>query len=346
MACNTCSPCSPTDQSCITSPVVLAPCACPETPATREEGPPGAEGAVGETPVFTVGSVTEGTANVIFTTNTPTDITVDFVVPQPPINTANTWTAAQTYEQQAVFEQGLETTGGTSTFGGTAFDVTPDADFGGDLDVAGAATIAGTMHVEQDTTIAGNMSNGAAAFLANTTINGEVTFDSSTAIVVSDSASGRFPRGILVLDSCFNPQLLPNRGGDLYQKEDATGLVTIATLDDGSICDAFVVNVPVSSCLPQVTPVVDIQVRIAYNFSAQPNGAIIVRLWKTAITSGTQLDEFTQGENTFDNTLGGCIILNGQTTLQVGNTSFFVEVVNNCDQDFVPNQVTFWATNN
>lgn len=345
MSCRVCQPCSPTDQTCITVSPVLAPCSCPETPATREEGPPGSEGPVGDTVTFTVGTVTEGSAGVTFVVNTPTDYTVDFVIPQPPIHTANTWTEVQEFTQGAVFDDGITITAGTTSIDGDALEVVPNANFALNVGVGGNQNVTGTQVVTGNTNIVGNMSVAGGSFLQNTQIDGEITFDPAASILVDDAASGRFPRGILVLNSCNAPQLLPNRGGDLYQKEDATGLLTVVTLTSGSICDSFVINVPVSSCLPQVTPVVDVQIRIGYNFGAQPNGAFIVRLWKGAITTGVKLDEFTQGDNTFDNTLGGCILLDAQLTLPVGNTSFFVEVVNNTDQDFIPTQVTFWGTN-
>ncbi len=345
MSCRVCQPCSPTDQSCITSPVVLAPCTCTETPATRAEGPPGAEGPVGDTVAFTVGSVTEGTAAVTFTVNTPTDYTVDFVIPQPPIDTANTWTAVQTYEMSAIFEQGFETTGGVVIIGGTGLTVAPNTEFSNDLTVGGDEFVTGTLRIGGGTNIAGNMSVAGAAFLYNTSITGDVSFDAAATIIVSDAATGRFPRGVLVLSDCNNPQLLPNRGSDFYQKEDATGLLTIATLTSGPLSDAFVVNIPVSSCTPQVTPVIDVTARIGYTFDNVVTGPFTARLWKGAITTGTLLDEVEVGVAALNNTPGGCIVLDGQGTFQVGNTNLLVEIQNDTDANLVPQQVTFWATN-
>lgn len=343
MACNVCAP---TDNSCVTVSSVLSPCACADTPAIREEGPPGAEGPVGDTPEFTVGTVTEGAAGVTFTTNTPTDITVDFVIPQPPIDTANTWTAVQTYEQQAIFELGLETTGGTSTFGGSAFTVTPDAEFSGDVTVAGDEFVSGTLRIGGNTVIDGNASVAGSTFLlGGVQIDGQVTFGVVANFVVEDSDAGSFPRGYLVLDSCNHPVLVPNRGGDLYQKEDATSLVTIAAAGSGSISDAFVVAVPVSGCLPQVTPIVTVTARVAYAFDNVPTGLLTLRLWKTAVTSGTQLDSMPIGIVATTNAASGCIMLEGQTTLQQGNTNFYVEAVNGTGDNFVPTQITFWAVN-
>jgi hypothetical protein len=340
-----CLPCGDDDVECVQAQPVLPPAKCSDDANTKAEGPPGLQGDTGDTPAFTVGTVTEGTANVILTENTPTDYTVDFVIPQPPIDSENTWTAVQTYEQQAIFELGLETTGGTSTFGGTAFTVTPDAEFTGDVTVAGDEFVSGTLRVGGNATYAGNASVAGATFLNDTEIDGEITFGPSSTIVVSATGAGRFPRGILVQGDCGAPELLPGRGGDLYQKEDATGLVTIVAGDDDAISDAFVVAVPVSSCLPQVTPVVTVTARIGYSFDNTPNGAFTARLWRGAVTSGTMMDEVTIGVNTFDNTPAGCIFLESQETLAVGNTSFFVECDNNTDAGFVPQQVTFWAKN-
>lgn len=339
-----CLSCGSDDVECVQSQPVLPPAKCSDDANTKAEGPPGIQGDTGDTPAFTVGTVTEGTANVILTENTPTDYTVDFVIPQPPTGTANTWTAVQTYEQQAIFELGLETTGGTSTFGGTAFTVTPNANIDGDVSIAGDVDIAG------DLNIGGNFASVASftalnAFFHNALFDGQLTFGPSMTMIVDPAPAGRFPRGYLVLSECFAPELVPNRGGDLYQKEDATGLVTIVTVSSGAISNAFTVVVPVSACLPQVTPVITVTARVGYSFDNSPTGAITARLWRGAVTTGILMDEVVIGQNTFDNVPAGCIFLEGQETLAVGNTSFFVEIDNDTNAGFVPQQVTFWGKN-
>ncbi len=339
-----CLSCGSDDTECVQAQPILPPAKCSDDANTKAEGPPGIQGDTGDTPAFTVGTVTEGAANVILTENTPTDYTVDFVIPQPPTGTANTWTAVQTFEQQAVFQLGLETTGGTSTFGGTAFTVTPNSNFDGDLNIAGDVDITG------DLDIGGNFASVTSftalnGFFHNALFDGQITFGASAAMVLDQAAAGSFPRGYIVLNDCNAPALVPNRGGDYYQKTEGTGLNTIATIDSGSMCSAFSVTVPISACTPQVTPVVTVEVRIGYNMSGSPIGNIAARLWQGAITSGTLLDQFVQGDVTSDNATGGCIILRGGNTLNVGATSFFIEIVNNTDKDFIPSSATFWATN-
>jgi hypothetical protein len=79
MSCNTCAPCSPTDQTCVTVYPVLSPCLCNDTPAIREEGPAGGAATI------SVGSTTTsspgGDASVV-NIGTSSAAILDFTIPQ------------------------------------------------------------------------------------------------------------------------------------------------------------------------------------------------------------------------------------------------------------------------
>src|SRR5260221_14595569 len=107
--CGDTNPCAPVN-----------PCDCAETAAIREQGPPGSRGLPGGTPVFTIGTVTEGTIpSVTIVQMNPLLYQINFVIPSAKLNTNNFWTGIQTFEAQAVFNAGL-TAGGSSTM----FDLT------------------------------------------------------------------------------------------------------------------------------------------------------------------------------------------------------------------------------
>lgn len=86
-------------------------CVCGQEPAVREEGPPGPAGPDGGVPVFEVGTVTTGAPDVIITQVTPLLYTIDFVLPNVPTDTPNTWSDTQTFTVQSIFNGGLTSNG-------------------------------------------------------------------------------------------------------------------------------------------------------------------------------------------------------------------------------------------
>lgn len=79
MACNTCAPCSPTDQTCVTVYPVLSPCSCDDPPAIREEGPAGGAATIS---VGTVITSSPGGDAAVVNVGTSSVAVFDFTIPR------------------------------------------------------------------------------------------------------------------------------------------------------------------------------------------------------------------------------------------------------------------------
>jgi hypothetical protein len=319
----------------------LSPCACDEPAPIREEGPTGQTGYKGATPKFTIGTVTAGEASVTVVVTDEFNRVINWVLPAIPEGVPYTWTEVNTFEQQSIFELGLETTGGTSTFGGTNFAVTPDATFSNDVHVASNSEIEGdvtvTLHLNEDANI---------TVVGDTTLN-DVNFQQSlnliqSTIVVADTAG--YPRGILTVGSCLTPEYQPNFGSAEFDKAPGAGLNPVGPVDSQAIANPFVIAVGVSSCVPQINPVVDVTIRVSYEFGGPPGvfNNFSAFLWQGTI-GGTQLDFYSQGDAATFNSWYGTFELRARATMAVGNNNFIVEVQNSdAVQTFTPLSVTLW----
>ncbi len=152
-------------------------CRCGELPAVREEGPPGPAGPDGGVPVFQVGTVTTGSPDVIITQITPLLYTIDFVLPNVPTNTPNTWSDTQTFTVEAIFNGGLTANGPVTvdddltvtanavlnnvtvagTFSANGTSTFQNASIFGNLDVGGNASITGGLSVASTSDFVGGI---------------------------------------------------------------------------------------------------------------------------------------------------------------------------------------------
>lgn len=140
----------------------------------REEGPPGPPGLDGGVPVFQVGSVTTGSPNVIITQITPLLYTIDFVLPNVPTSSPNTWTDTQTFAVAAIFQGGFTSNGPTTFSDDVTFD--QNAAFN-NVTVAGTFAANGTATF-QDVSVFNNLSVG-----NNIAASGGLTVGSSSSLV-------------------------------------------------------------------------------------------------------------------------------------------------------------------
>ena len=337
-----CIPCGSNDGTCVPYYPVLPPCPCDASASTREEGPPGLQGETGATPAFVIGTVTEGSVGATLVENTPTDYTLNLVIPQPPINEANTWTAQQTFEQQTIFQQGFTTTGGVTTIGGTSFEVVPNADFKGNLTVEGNETVAGGVQVNGSTNITGALEVASGTTLEGTEIDGTLSFGPASVVSLPNLVG--FAKGKVVLDSCGRPALVLNRGSTFYLKQNATNPVSIANGVSGAICDPVGTTIPTNACFLNWAPVIDVEARISYNCAFVPTGVLTYNLYKGSV-GGILLDSGTVGLATFSFGEAGTLILKGRTSFSIGLNNIFVELVNACNHPIGHSQVTIWLTN-
>lgn len=337
-----CGSCTPSPQiTCSTVYPVLSPCACDEAAPIREEGPDGQDGPKGATPAFTIGTVTAGEASVTVVVTDEFNRVINWVLPAVPEGEAYAWTEVNTFEQQSVFELGLVTTGGTSTFGGLGFAVTPNATLSGDVHVVSNSEIEG------DVSVTTNLNEDAGFTVQGQTTFNDIEFQGQINLIQStmdlDDVAG-YGRGILTIGSCLGPEYQPNIGSAEYAKSNAAGLTPVAPVDVGAICTPVVINVPVSACVPQVTPVLNVMVRVSYERGGSPGpfSNFNATLWQGGI-GVTNLDFYTQGDPATFNAWYGSFDMIARATLVAGNNSFVVEVENNdVTETFTPIQVTFW----
>ncbi len=331
--------------TCQTVYPVLSPCACDDSAPIRVEGPDGQDGPKGATPIFSIGTVSGGNAAVSVVFVDDFNRVINWVIPAIPEGEPYTWTAVNTFEQPSIFELGLITTGGTSTFGGTQFNVIPDATFSGDLAVGGTvgafgdSTVGGTINVE------GNASTDASGGATFTNIEFETYLDMSNSGWILSNASS-YVTGLLTLNSCLHPEQQPNVRSAVSAKANATGLVPVGPVDSAPICDPIVITVPAPACPPNLTPIVDITIRIGYWYALLGGAAdaFTLYLWTPGV-GGTLLDTYTQGDGAI-NATGGFIDLRARVTLATGANNFVIEaLVNDAANSFSPSQVTYWATN-
>jgi len=193
------------------------------------------------------------------------------------------------------------------------------------------------------TTVAGNAStdpSGGATF-TNVTVESYLNLTQSGWVIDDVSA---YNSGLLTINSCVHPESQPNVRNGVYVKNDPGGLTPVAPVDTGVIAATVVVNVPVSSCMPQATPIVDIVFRVSYQWGGAPGPFFNFNatLWQ-GMVGGTALDFYTQGDPATFNAWYGIFELRARATLSVGNNNFLVEVENNdVANSFTPIQVTFW----
>lgn len=338
-----CPSCAPALQACTTVYPTLNPCQCDSPGGIEETGPTGNTGPKGETPQYTVGTVASGAALITVRSTGYATRVVDFVLPAIPEGVGYVWTAVNTFSKTALFDQGIQITGGTTTIGGIALNVGCDTSFTGDMDVGGNLTVAGNLDIGGNFNESGSLTVQGDSIFHNVEFFEQTDLTNSTLDLPNVST---YPSGIAVLGSCLNMEKQPNRGGSTYIKAEGASLAVISPVDSGPICATIVVNVPVSACVPQVTPVVDIRIRVGYRFG---NPGIFSNfnssLWQTMI-GGTQLDFYTQGDGTF-NANAGFFELFARATLVAGNNNFIIEVTNNDTmEDFTPTDVTYWVQNN
>lgn len=169
-------------------------CRCGELPAVREEGPPGPAGPDGGVPVFEVGTVTTGSPDVIITQVTPLLYTIDFVLPNVPTNTPNTWSDTQTFTVAAIFNGGftanddctvdadLTVTGNTTlnnvSIGGTlsanGTSTFQNISVFNNLDVSGNANVTGGLSVASTSDLVGGILGRLDGVAAAINIVGEI----------------------------------------------------------------------------------------------------------------------------------------------------------------------------
>ncbi len=338
---STCPSCAPGPEECTTVYQQLNPCRCDSPGGIEETGPDGGTGPRGETPQYFVGTVSGGTASITVVETGYATRDVNWVLPAVPEDVPYTWSEVNTFTQPSIFEQGFETTGGEVTIGGTALTVTPDVTLSADVHVAGNQDVAGdvniTTHLNEDSnlTVQGDSDFNDIEFFLHTNLE-ESTF------TLTDLAG--YAGGILVLGSCLNMERQPNIGSAQYDKAEASGLTPVGPVDNGEISNPIVINVPVSSCFPQVTPMVNIKFRVSYEFGGSPGvfNSFTAQLWLGGV-GVTALDFYVQGDPATFNSWYGTFDLMERVTLAAGNNSFTIEVTNNDNvQTFNPLQVTFW----
>lgn len=339
-----CPSCAPATEVCTTVYPQLNPCRCDDSPAGIEEiGPTGTTGPKGETPVFIVGTVGSGGSFIEVVETGYATRSVNWILPAVPEGVPYTWTDVNTFERPSNFEQGLQTTGGESIFGGSSFIVTPDASFAATIDVAGNSNVGGNLALNGIFNEDGNITVEGDTTLNDVEFFHQTNLENATLSTLIDISE--YPSGFLVIGSCLNPEKQPNRGGSTYQKAQATGLTPVGPVDSDAICNPVVINIAVSDCVPQVTPIMDVVFRVGYRFG---NPGIFsnfnATLWQGGIGS-TQLDFYTQGDGIF-NSNAGFFELYARATLVAGNNSFVVEVANtDASEDFTPTSVTYWFRN-
>ncbi len=335
--------CSSSSTLCQTVYPVLSPCACDDAAPIRVEGPDGQDGPKGATPIFSIGTVTGGNAAVTVVETDEFNRVINWVLPAVPEGEPYTWTAVNTFEQPSVFELGLVTTGGTSTFGGTQFNVIPDATFSADLEVGGTVGAFGDSTVTGATTVDGNAStdpSGGATF-TNVTIASYLDLTQSGWVINDVTA---YNSGLLTINSCVHPENQLNVRNGVFVKAEPGGLTPVAPVATGVIAATVVVNVPISSCMPQANPIVDITFRVSYQWGGAPGPFFNFNatLWQ-GMVGGTALDFYTQGDPLTFNSWYGTFELRARAVLSVGNNNFLVEVQNNdVANSFTPIQATFW----
>lgn len=342
MVCGQCS--STPDITCITVYPVLNPCACDDAAPIRVEGTTGQDGPKGATPKFSIGTVSSGDASITVVVVDDVNRTINWVLPAVPEGMAYEWTKVQTFEAKSIFELGLITTGGTTTFGGTGLTVTPNGTLSGTATVGGSSQIDGDLNVTTDVTLSGNASVGGKTTFGNVQLESQIDLRTST---FSLSNLSGYAGGLFAINACLLPKRSPNRGSGSYTKADGSGLSPVGPVDAQPICSTIVVNVPVSTCMPQTTPLVDFRVRVGYDFTTTGfglGGNFSAVLWQGSI-GGTSIDFFTQGDGVW-NATAGFLELRGQATLVAGNNNFFVEVTNNdTGETWTPTSLTYWITN-
>lgn len=320
-----CSYCAPALEACTTVFPVLSPCRCDSPGGIEEIGPDGNTGPKGETPTFSVGVVTSGGALITVRSTGYATRAVDWRLPAVPEGEAYDWSAVNTFAQSSIFELGLVTTGGTSTFGGYGFTVSPNATFSGDLHVAGNSEIEG------DVDVTTNLNEDNDLSVIGTSTFDNIEFRGSNDIRDTEwslSNSSGYVGGMLNLASCLDMERQPNVRSGVFTQGVGTNLVPVAPVDTGVICDPIVINVPVSACLPQVTPIVDIIIRVSYTLnSALFFNYFTATLWQGSV-GGTLLDFYTLGDPALFNDEIGCLVLKARATLAVGNNNFYIEVEN------------------
>ncbi len=331
--------------TCQTVYPVLSPCACDDSAPIRVEGPDGQDGPKGATPIFSIGTVSGGNAAVSVVFTDEFNRVINWVIPAIPEGVPYTWTAVNTFQQPAIFELGLVTTGGTSTFGGTEFTIVPDATFSGDVSVDGTAIAQGDSSVGGTINVAGNASTNATGGATFTNISFETYLDMSNSGWVLSNASS-YVTGLLTLNSCLHPEQQPNVRSGVSVKANATGLVNVGPVDSAPICNPITITVPAPACPPNLTPIVDITIRIGYWYAPLGGAAdaLTLFLWTPAV-AGTLLDTYVQGDGAI-NSAGGFIEMRARVALTTGVNSFVVEAqVNDASNSFNPSQVTYWITN-
>lgn len=339
MACPTCAPTS--QGICTTVFPTFSPCVCDEPVGIQEEGPTGPTGPGGETTNLSVGSVASGPASITDSSPSYAQAIYNFVLPAVPDGVPYTWSEINTFEQKPVFENGLTTTGGTSEITGGTVEVTSAATFDAAVDIA-ADTVAndnitvttnlqddGPLTVEGDTT------------LAALAVNQDISFGPNASIVLASTSE--LIAGALVLDECLRPKLVPYKGSNTYTKGAATGLLTIAPVDVGPICNAISFTVAASVCAPQVTPKIKLMIRVAWRMGGTPQAAFTAYLWQTSV-GGTLVDVYSQG-STFNGKCGD-FILRTEASLVLGVNNFYIEVSNSdVTESWIPTEITAWFEN-
>lgn len=295
-------------------------CSCGELPAVREEGPPGPAGPDGGIPVFEVGSVSTGSPSVTITQVTPLLYTIDFVLPNVPTSTPNTWSDTQTFTVQAIFNGGLQSNGnvgitgdlsvsGTSTLSG-------DVSIGGILAVNGNTTLANAT-VTNDLGIGGNLTVG-----GNSIFTGTVSFTIPPDLGIIALTANQNVRGYLVLDHNNDIKFVAGYGYTSRGQAAATGLADVPPLSGGiAICDPLVVTVPVLTP-NQPLPIIDLEFTVVI----EPSGSVddfTLSLWQGVIGVGSAIDFWdfaTPGTDSKQITLRKCNVqlVLGANTFNVG----------------------------
>lgn len=210
------------------------PCDCAETAAIREQGPQGARGLPGSIPVFQIGTVVAGlTPRVTITEVNPLLYTLDFVIPSANLNSANLWTGIQTFQQQAVFLAGINSSGTSNIDGLTA--TTAFVSSGTSLFV-GVSTFSGAAAFNGGIAVAGGIVTD------NLEVDGNATFPGATPITMGECIKGQ-----VYLDSCNKLRYLTGNAPNIATNNGSFS----STITPGSSETAMPINVPFtipSSC--------------------------------------------------------------------------------------------------
>lgn len=279
-------------------------CVCNELPPTREEGPPGPAGADGGVPVFTVGTVTTGSPSVTLTQVTPLEYTIDFVLPNVPTSSPNTWSATQTFTVQAVFNGGLAANGPVqinSTLGVTGVSTLEDANLSGDLSVDGGTTLA-TLDTTGNANVGGNLS-----VTGTTSFGGAVSFTVPPNLGIVALTANENARGFLVLDHNNVVKFVPNFGYTQRGQADGTVIAPVVPGDINiAVVDPLVITVPVLTP-NQPTPTVDVEATLTID-AGNATAPIQLQMWFGAIGVGSPVDfvEFDIGGSWSQVTLRKC----------------------------------------